>query len=1204
MLRPEKDEGERPAKSYNSIKKAPLIFTTALLIGYPLCLGQAALASTSSFGLHSQQDQSRTALNTRSQSLPKNYLDLRLHSLSTLPSDTQISNLESILSDYKSKLTTIRNQAADRPDLDLSQAIDAIQSDIDTLTQRIVTLKSTLALYDEHKAALTEATQAYNSALAKQTDLATELESVTAARDSLLNKSALAAQTLAAANQDVTNTAQALADAKAAVLAATAENASATAILNQARQDKTSANQTLTQATSSLASAVTRLTTAQSRYDSAVQALTQATSNAGTSSSTLAQLTTEASQAQATLSSAQSTYDQASISLLEAQASKLSADQDVIQAVASLAQTSNTITQAEQDLAQANTLLDETTANRDAASTSFWQLQSELGPMHDQISAAESQLAAANTNYQNSTASLGQASHSLQTAQDDYAQVLTAQQTTSQQLTTASQVVADAEAFFNTQYQIYQNMLVNYQQAQADKDSSYNTWQEAQTNLNSATDALSQAQSNYDTQLIPGVNETATQYGITARVYNNLNSSNPQRSDTAYNLCLTTNLTNIQANWGGGTILGCGNDRVMIHYTGYITPTENVTYLMNQADDGFYMSIDGNVVINNWTLKGCGGNWNSTTMLAGHTYVLDAWFYEWGGGACSTLYYQSNNNWGVVPAAWYSTNQPAQMLHDPALLAILNTKQDEYNVALDARDAAHDSYLSYEANFLYMNAHYNDYANAVNEAGWAWQDAGADYSNAVQANYSATQELAQAQLAVDQAQATYDQAVQGQALALQAIADATPLPAIAQANYDELLARRNTAWEDYGVYNNAATRLLDQISNYESIVANSTVDETQKEQDLAGAIALAATAETSLTDAQAVLETTSTNLDLVTQTYSQAQEDLAGATANASSDNLALAAAQQESTDAATELAQLQVSHDSSIQSRAQATLALATANQNLTDAETTAAKASAKADDATENLSDASNASDDATANLVTANTQFQTVEANLVQAETVVVQATDSLTTATTETATRKNSVSDAENTVSTTESTAKSDYESVQAIVPDFASIETKLATPKPMTEETGSKEIPAELSAENLMSVDLEKVDPTELTSAQADQLKEAALETFETAVAGSPEYEQALGALFLAAQQDDIELSPELAAIPGLAAAAELVNFLGNAGADMSPKVRAESKKIVVTAVVAAGVAVQAAAGAATSAAAGASAGASGGSGSVRRKTEK
>ena len=123
----------------------------------------------------------------------------------------------------------------------------------------------------------------------------------------------------------------------------------------------------------------------------------------------------------------------------------------------------------------------------------------------------------------------------------------------------------------------------------------------------------------------------------------------------------------------------------------------------------------------------------------------------------------------------------------------------------------------------------------------------------------------------------------------------------------------------------------------------------------------------------------------------------------------------------------------------------------------------------------------------------------------------------------------------------------------------------------------------------MEVNLEEVDPTELTEAQAEQLVEAALQTFETAEAGSPEYEQALDALFLAAQQDAIEVDPALAAIPGVGAAvqgiANAINFLGNAGADMSPKVREESEKIVVTAVVAAGAAIQSAAAAASTASA-------------------
>jgi hypothetical protein len=121
-------------------------------------------------------------------------------------------------------------------------------------------------------------------------------------------------------------------------------------------------------------------------------------------------------------------------------------------------------------------------------------------------------------------------------------------------------------------------------------------------------------------------------------------------------------------------------------------------------------------------------------------------------------------------------------------------------------------------------------------------------------------------------------------------------------------------------------------------------------------------------------------------------------------------------------------------------------------------------------------------------------------------------------------------------------------------------------------TSAEELPEELSTEELMQVDLEQIIATDLSEAQVEALIEAALETFETAEQGSPEYEQALEALFVAAQADDIVLDEALAAIPllgdVLGGATELVNFLGNAGADMSPQVREDSEKIVVTAVVA------------------------------------
>jgi hypothetical protein len=120
-------------------------------------------------------------------------------------------------------------------------------------------------------------------------------------------------------------------------------------------------------------------------------------------------------------------------------------------------------------------------------------------------------------------------------------------------------------------------------------------------------------------------------------------------------------------------------------------------------------------------------------------------------------------------------------------------------------------------------------------------------------------------------------------------------------------------------------------------------------------------------------------------------------------------------------------------------------------------------------------------------------------------------------------------------------------------------------------TSVEDLPEEISPEVLMDIDLSEIDPTELSEAQAEALVEAALETFETAEQGSPEYEQALEALFLAAEQDDIVLDESLAAIPllgdVLGGALEAFNFLGNAGSDMSPQVRETSEKVVVTAVV-------------------------------------
>ena len=116
-----------------------------------------------------------------------------------------------------------------------------------------------------------------------------------------------------------------------------------------------------------------------------------------------------------------------------------------------------------------------------------------------------------------------------------------------------------------------------------------------------------------------------------------------------------------------------------------------------------------------------------------------------------------------------------------------------------------------------------------------------------------------------------------------------------------------------------------------------------------------------------------------------------------------------------------------------------------------------------------------------------------------------------------------------------------------------------------------ELPIEVPTAQESLATLVEIQPSELTDAQVAELQEAAYAVLETAEQGSPEYEQALEALFVAAQADDIVIDEELANTPVIGAAivafADAINFLGNIGADISPKVRKETQKVVVGAIV-------------------------------------
>lgn len=106
-------------------------------------------------------------------------------------------------------------------------------------------------------------------------------------------------------------------------------------------------------------------------------------------------------------------------------------------------------------------------------------------------------------------------------------------------------------------------------------------------------------------------------------------------------------------------------------------------------------------------------------------------------------------------------------------------------------------------------------------------------------------------------------------------------------------------------------------------------------------------------------------------------------------------------------------------------------------------------------------------------------------------------------------------------------------------------------------------------------------------ALAEEVKEIAMAKFETSEKDSEEYLVALELLAVAAEADDPDLAEEIAVIPVVGAVAEQVlevmNDLGNIGADIAPEQRERAEEIVVASVIAGNVAASAGASASSGA---------------------
>ena len=139
--------------------------------------------------------------------------------------------------------------------------------------------------------------------------------------------------------------------------------------------------------------------------------------------------------------------------------------------------------------------------------------------------------------------------------------------------------------------------------------------------------------------------------GLTVEVYTFDPSALPDRQP--YTLCETalTSVADINFDVAGDVVADCQADFVLIHYSGWLTFDTTATLsLTSRADDGFYLTLDDQVIIDDWTLKGCSGSTAVVDVVAGVSIKLDAWWYEYGGGACNILLADGQ----VIPVSAYS----------------------------------------------------------------------------------------------------------------------------------------------------------------------------------------------------------------------------------------------------------------------------------------------------------------------------------------------------------------------------------------------------------------------------------------------------------------------------------------------------------------------------------------------------------------------
>ena len=155
-------------------------------------------------------------------------------------------------------------------------------------------------------------------------------------------------------------------------------------------------------------------------------------------------------------------------------------------------------------------------------------------------------------------------------------------------------------------------------------------------------------------------------------------------------------VSRVEQNFDQSPLFGMYEDFI-VRYEGYITsPVSGTFRFWPQADDGTQLYIDDVLVQNDWRDKGGGGTFsNLVTFEAGVSKKFEMWFYENGGGAWTTLYWDIGGGWAIVPDSAFTkdvvattTTTLAPYLNSPQNLEVTQTSESKVYLSWDAPESS------------------------------------------------------------------------------------------------------------------------------------------------------------------------------------------------------------------------------------------------------------------------------------------------------------------------------------------------------------------------------------------------------------------------------------------------------------------------------------------------------------------------------------